>query len=99
MYFSPNPYANPNPTDSISTFIQISVETFSIRVFLNSSRSMVARKIARTKMTTKTPINAHFRKVFAIFDFLDRVFSVSEALKLKLSEVLPIFYSRIIPLV
>jgi len=47
MYFSPNPFAKPNPNDSISTFIQISVETFSIRVFLDSSRSMVARKIAR----------------------------------------------------
>ena len=42
-------------------------------------------------MTPQTPFNPHFKKVFAIFDFLDRVFSVSEALKLKLSEVLPIF--------
>ena len=60
---------------------------------------MVARKIARTKMTTKTPINAHFGKVFASFGFWGGVFSISEALKLKLSVVLPIFYSRIIPLV
>ena len=42
-------------------------------------------------MTTKTPFNPHFKKVFAIFDFLDGVFPISEALKLKLSEVLPIF--------
>jgi len=42
-------------------------------------------------MTTQTPFNPYFKKVFVIFDFLDRVFSVSEALKLKLSEVLPIF--------
>ena len=42
-------------------------------------------------MNTKIPVNPHFKKVFAIFDFLDGVFSISEALKLKLSEVLPIF--------
>ena len=91
IYFSPNPCANPNPTDSVSTFIQISVKTFSIRVFLDSSRLMVARKIVRDKMTTKTPVNPHFKKVFAIFVFWGGVFSILEALKLKLSEVLPIF--------
>ena len=42
-------------------------------------------------MTTQTPFNPHFTKVFAIFDYLDRVFSISEVLKLKLSDVLPIF--------
>ena len=47
IYFIPNPCANPNPNDSISTFIQILVETFSIRMFLDSSRSIVVRKIVR----------------------------------------------------
>ena len=45
-------------------------------------------------MTTQTPINPYFKKVFAIFGFCGGVFSILEALKLKLSVVLPIFIMR-----